>query len=283
VVACGADADLIAGPDPSRSDDSGVDARAGRRAEAGDGDTVAPGQGAEHLRIARVLAVGEGRHGTAHGGLEDLQADLAADGHLPANPVVLGVAAQPGRGQDQVGAEHPGARCRAGRAGDGGQGRGRDEVNRGVVHEAVAGRLLGKLEWLESYLSAHTVGEHFIGDRPVNRAAGLTPLAQLHRAANEPGQHLIGTRLAGPHRRAVRQRDRHRTGRICPGGVAAVFGSQLQQGPPQPGLLGAGDLAGLPVDQSPASVTRQAGCTHLRLLDAGAEHGLDRVAEDRFN
>jgi len=156
-------------------------------------------------------------------------------------------------------------------------------VDRGVVHKAVTGRLLGKLQQLEDHLGAHAAGEHFFGHRPVNRAAGLPSLAQPHRAPDEPGQHLIGARLAGPHRRAVWQRDRHRTGRVGPGGVAVVLGSQLQQGTPQPGLLGAGDLAGLPVDQSPAPVTGQAAGTHLRLLDAGAEHGFDRIAEDGCN
>ena len=66
-------------------------------------------------------------------------------------------------------------------------------------------------------------------------------------------------------------------------GACVVLSSQLQQGPPQTWPLGTGDLAGLQVDQSPAAVSYQAGCTHLRVLDPGAEHGLDRVAEYRFN
>jgi len=60
-------------------------------------------------------------------GADDLGVDAGAGLQaeaFDADPVVLGVATQAGGGQYQVGAEHPRGWCRAGRAGDGGQGRG---------------------------------------------------------------------------------------------------------------------------------------------------------------
>jgi len=150
-----------------------------------------------------------------------------------------------------------------------------------TVPNAVTRCLLGQLERLESYLGAGSVGEHFFGHRPVNPGTWFTPPAQCYRAPYELRQHLIRAGPAGPHRGTVRQRDRDR--RFCTAGACVALGAQLQQAAPQARLLGAGDLAGLQIDQSPAAITGQAGNAHLRLLDAGAEHGFDRVAEDRIN
>ena len=116
-----------------------------------------------------------------------------------------------------------------------------------------------------------------------NPGTWFTPPAQRYRTPYESRQHLIRVGVAGPHRGTVRQRDRDRASRFCTAGARVVPSAQLQQAAPQTGLLGAGDLAGLQIDQSPATVTGQAGHADLRLLHPVAEHGFDRVAEDGFN
>ena len=82
-------------------------------------------------------------------------------------------------------------------------------------------------------------------------------------------RNLVDAGIGAGHGLPVGQRD--------PGGVVQGLGGQGEHVPPQPRVLRARHLAGLPADHGQAPVPGQSAAAHLGRVQLLAQHGLDRV------
>ena len=113
------------------------------------------------------------------------------------------------------------------------------------------------------------------------RSPPRRPSAQPHRAPDPGGEPRLDVRLVGHQDLAVGQGDPG--GREGSGvtGRLGVLGPEVEQARPASGVLGAGHLAGLRVDQGVRPVAEQAAFGHIGCVQLLAQHRLERVAPDR--
>ena len=261
----------VAGPDQARADHLGVDPGAGLRGEAVHGaDPVVRGGHPQRAGVARQVAVLQGGDGTARRPRDDADHQVGTDAQVAAGPVVLGEPRRPGADDDvgPVAFELDGP-ARAERR-DPVERRRADQVQRREVDEVAAGGGTAKLADVDAHPRANAPAQHLVRIGPVERRAGRRGGGQRDRLAEELRQGRLDAGVAVSHDGPAGEGDRHR--RAGDGGV------QREQATPQPRVLRAGDLAGLPVDEAEHTVPGQALRGHLAGRQVLAEHRLDRVA-----